>query len=162
MSGRRQQGRPSALSGGGSSWRTLTKDEWLYLINTRKDGSNKLLYGEGKVGSCTQGLIILPDDWSCPSGLTDVVRGTSSWSNVYSYSEWSQMEAAGAVFLPAAGYRSGTSVYDVGSRGYYWSSSYNNSYRAYCLYFGSGYVNPNSYFSYYRCYGYSVRLVSEN
>ena len=28
-----------------------------------------------------------------------------------------------SIFLPAAGFRSGTGLYDVGSRGYYWSSS---------------------------------------
>ena len=151
----------NAISNGGSnSWRTLTKDEWVYLINTRKDGSGKLLYGEGKVGRCTSGLIILPDDWSCPSGLTDVVRGASSWSNVYSYSEWSQMEAAGAVFLPAAGYRSGTSLSGVGYGGYYWSSSYGNSNCAYFLSFNSGNVNPIRNDG--RFGGFSVRLVSEN
>ena len=143
-----------------TGWRTLTKAEWVYLINTRKDGSGKLLYGEGKVGSCTPGLIILPDDWSCPSGLTDVVRGTSSWSNVYSYPQWARMEAAGAVFLPAAGYRLGTSVNSVGSFGYYWSSSYISSDYAHYLYFRSGNVNPSCDGRRYN--GFSVRVVSEN
>ena len=162
QSGMADWGKANSISnGGGSSWRTLTTDEWKYLISTRKDGSGKLLYGEGKVGSCTPGLIILPDDWRCPSGLPDVVRGTSSsWSNVYSYSEWSQMEAAGAVFLPAAGYREGTSVYKVGSDGLYWSSSYFSSYSACRLFFTSGTVSPNNTDD--RCSGFSVRLVSEN
>ena len=150
----------NAISNGGSSWRTLTKAEWVYLISTRKDGSGNLLYGEGKVGSCTPGLIILPDDWSCPYGVTDVVRGTSSWSNVYSYSQWAQLEAAGAVFLPAAGSRNGTSVRYVCSYGHYWSSSYSSSNGACYLDFWSGGVNPNNYN--YRYYGFSVRLVSEN
>ena len=150
-------------NGGGSSWRTLTKDEWVYLINTRKDGSGKLLYGEGKVGGCTPGLIILPDDWSCPSGLTDVVRGKSSWSNVYSYSEWAQMEAAGAVFLPAAGSRGDTLVDFVGSEGDYWSSSYSGTDGACYLNFLSGNVYPNGTDdNNFRCIGRSVRLVSEN
>ena len=153
-----------AISNGGNQagkWRTLTMDEWVYLINTRKDGSGELLYGEGKVGSCTPGLIILPDDWSCPSDLTDVVRGPSSWSNVYSYSDWAKMEAAGAVFLPAAGYRSGTTVSLVGLDGFYWSTSYagtNND--AYRLNFISDNVVPGGDSN--RYHGFSVRLVSEN
>lgn len=152
-----------AISNGGNQagkWRTLTggsSGEWYYLINSRSDAAN--LYGEGMVGNCTPGLIILPDDWTGCPGTLSFTPGPSSWSNVYSYSEWSQMEAAGAVFLPAAGYRDGTSVGNVGSRGYYWSSSYDDSYGAYCLYFGSGNVLPGSG---YRCYGRSVRLVSEN
>lgn len=151
----------NAISNGGSgSWRTLTggsSGEWYYLINSRPKAAR--LYGEGKVGSCTQGLIILPDDWVLPAGLS-FTSGISSWSNVYSYSEWSQMEAAGAVFLPAAGRRDGTSVGDVGIRGRYWSSSYGSSVGAYGLGFRSGSVDPGSNYS--RCRGFSVRLVSEN
>ncbi|MCQ2304509.1 MAG: hypothetical protein MJZ97_05915, partial [Bacteroidales bacterium] len=145
------------INGVGISWRTLTKDEWAYLIN-RKDGSNKLLYGEGKVGSCTPGLIILPDNWSCPSGLTDVERGGLSWSNVYSYSEWAQMEAAGAVFLPAAGNRSGTLVQSLGFVGYYWSSSFCDDKFAHYLLFSPALVRP---FQNDRFLGSCVRLVRD-
>ena len=151
----------NAISNGvGGSWRTLTggsSGEWYYLINSRPNAAS--LYGMGKVGNCTPGVIILPDDWVLPAGLS-FTPGTSSWSNVYSYSEWSQMEAAGAVFLPAAGFRYGTSVFNVGSYGIYWSSSYNNGYNAYCLYFYSGNVDPLN--GYNRYYGRSARLVSDN
>ena len=62
------------------------------------------------------------------------------------------------IFLPAAGYRGGTSVYDVGSRGYYWSSSLGEYYpnNAYYLYFGSGDVDWGGN---YRHYGRTVRAV---
>ena len=149
----------SISNGGGSSWRTLTTGEWQYLIN-RTDDSGNLLYGEGKVGNCTPGLIILPDEWSCPTGVPDVSRGKFSWSNVYSYSEWAKMETAGAVFLPAAGYRSGTSLENVGSEGDYWSSSCKSTVNSYYLYFDSGDVNPGN--SYSHRLGMSVRLVSDN
>ena len=33
------------------------------------------------------------------------------------------MEAAGAVFLPAAGFRWGTSIHFMGDNGFYWSSN---------------------------------------
>ena len=62
-----------------------------------------------------------------------------------------------AIFLPAAGYRDGSSLSYVGSNGRYWSSSYNNNYPAYYVYFSSGNLDPQTYN--YRCYGYSVRLV---
>ncbi|MCQ2305837.1 MAG: hypothetical protein MJZ97_12705, partial [Bacteroidales bacterium] len=154
-----------AISNGGNQagmWRTLTNAEWEYLIRTRTDGSGKLLYGEGKVGTCTPGLIILPDDWETYKPNLPFTPGVSSWSNVYSYSEWSQMEAAGAVFLPAAGYRNGTSVIGGSdmSNNSYWSSSCHESGDARCLTFSRGYVYPVD--NYRRYSGYSVRLVSEN
>ena len=64
-----------------------------------------------------------------------------------------------SIFLPAAGYRSGESLNDVGSNGFYWSAGpYSNTYGC-SLYFFSSYVNPQS--NYYRVYGFSVRPVSE-
>ena len=63
-----------------------------------------------------------------------------------------------SIFLPAAGYRYGSSLYYAGSGGYYWSSSLNSydaSY-AYYLYFNSSYVDWSNYL---RFYGRSVRPV---
>ena len=102
------------------------------------------------------GLILLPDNWTLPTGVT-FTYGEGSWSqNTYSASDWSKMEANGAVFLPAAGYRDGTDVGGVGSNGYYWSSSaYDDNY-AYCLYFDGSYVDAGND---YRDFGQSVRLV---
>lgn len=63
-----------------------------------------------------------------------------------------------SIFLPAAGYRDGSSVRSVGSDGCYWSSSLYESYPyyAYYLYFYSGYVDWDYY---YRYYGHTVRAV---
>ena len=64
-----------------------------------------------------------------------------------------------SIFLPAAGYRNDTSLYDAGSGGYYWSATpYSDCYSAYDLYFNSGYYY---WLSYYRSYGFTVRPVSE-
>ena len=43
--------------------------------------------------------------------------------NTYTEEQWQKMEDAGAVFLPAAGYRTG----DDGSYGTYWSSTQDGS-----------------------------------
>ncbi len=63
-----------------------------------------------------------------------------------------------SIFLPAAGYRNGTSVSYVGSYGYYWSSSLyeNNPNYAYYLVFRSGGVGSSDY---YRTRGHTVRAV---
>ena len=65
-----------------------------------------------------------------------------------------------SIFLPAAGYRLGTSLYYAGSFGYCWSSTPNESTTqgAYDLYFGSDYHDTNWHDRYY---GRSVRPVSE-
>ena len=62
-----------------------------------------------------------------------------------------------SIFLPAAGFRDGSSLYLAGSDGYYWSSTPNDFY-AFSLYFYSS----NHYMgSYGRGYGRSVRPVLE-
>ncbi len=65
-----------------------------------------------------------------------------------------------SIFLPAAGWRYGTSLYNAGGRGYYWSATPygGNARSAYSLYFNSGSLFKSLY---YRDYGQSVRPVSE-
>ncbi len=137
-------------------WRTLTKDEWVYVFQTRTNASS--LYGFATVNG-TIGLILLPDSWTLPSGLTFNAGTAAFTNNVYSTKQWSQMESAGAVFLPAAGRRDGTSVDYVQSGGYYWSSTVIGTYRAYYLYFYDSRLRPQD--DYDRYYGLSVRLVQD-
>ena len=62
-----------------------------------------------------------------------------------------------SITLPAAGFRyCNGDVYDVGTRGRYWSSTPYASDLAWCLYFNSSGVNMSLS---YRCRGRSVRLV---
>ena len=65
-----------------------------------------------------------------------------------------------SIFLPAAGYRNGTSLYYAGSDGIYWSSTLIRIYSsyAYVLYFNSDLHTVNNN---YRYYGQSVRPVKE-
>jgi len=124
------------LSGG---WRTLSSDEWAYLFSFfggRPDAVNK--YGYGRVNG-VNGMILLPDNWTLPDGLS-FTPGNDSWIyNSYDTGEWSQMECAGAVFLPAAGARqefsSVVKIIDNGSAGLYWSSTKYNDSQAYNVYF---------------------------
>ncbi len=63
-----------------------------------------------------------------------------------------------SIFLPAAGYRYGSSLSYQGSRGYYWSSTPDGTGNACSLYFYSGDFSRDWYG---RFYGFSVRPVSE-
>lgn len=134
-------------------WRTLTSHEWNYLLTERNDAYSKC--GKGKVnGVC--GMILLPDSWTLPSGLS-FTAGTYTWNNSYTTEQWTQMEGNGAVFLPAAGYRCGTSVYEEGSYGNYWSASYNDENYVHDVEFDDW--DLDSFVCNDRYYGQSVRLV---
>lgn len=153
-----------------NTWRTLSSAEWAYLFFTRTHAST--LFGLGTVND-VYGVILLPDDWVLPAGahftpstqkgLTGMddyyysINADSHWEdNMYTLSEWRDMEEAGAVFLPAAGARS-QKVSAVQQNGYYWSSTPNNPSSAYVLYFYDQYLYPADYFN--RNVGLSVRLV---
>ena len=113
------------ISNGGNKagmWRTLTSEEWSYLIGNNATRSGK--YGLASLQGLYNGLVILPDEWVLPNGLSFTSGyGNGYATNKYTLNEWHRMEAAGALFLPAAGCRQGTGVYDVGVSGFYWSSS---------------------------------------
>ena len=67
-----------------------------------------------------------------------------------------------SIFLPAAGYRYGSSLYNDGDYGYYWSSTPNDDdydYGAYGLDFDDGYVYVRWY--YYRRDGLTIRPITE-
>ena len=106
--------------GDGTTWRTLTMNEWDYLCHTRTNADQ--LYGFATVDT-TMGLVLLPDAWTLPSGITFNAGSGAYANNIYTLEQWAVMESAGAVFLPAAGMRTGTSVDFVQSNGHYWSST---------------------------------------
>lgn len=147
-----------------STYRTLTKDEWVYLFNTRKvtvGVDEKVPYGQGNVNG-VNGMILLPDNWD-GSVCSSFTYGPSRWSNQFSENtttKWSEMEAAGCVFLPAASIRNGSTAQDVGSYGRYWSSTaYPGSNNSACqMQFFPNYLSIESALS-SRFFGSSVRLV---
>ena len=153
------------ISNGGNTanqWRTLTQPEWNYVFNTRITTSG-IRYAKANVNN-VNGVILLPDDWSSSTySLSNTnSSGASFSSNTITAAQWTALEDAGAVFLPAAGYRSGTSVFTVGSLGGYWSASCNYSNYAYYVYFDDSSLYTSIYDN--RYYGFSVRLarVAEN
>lgn len=149
------------ISNGGNhanQWRTLTLYQWEYIFNTRTSSSG-IRYAKAKVND-VNGVILLPDDWNSDTySLSNTNTDNASFSsNVITTSQWSALEQAGAVFLPAAGNRHGTSVYDVGSYGDYWSAWYYDGSRARYVYFNDSslYTGDSG-----RGSGFSVRLVQD-
>ncbi len=141
---------------GANKWYTLTVEEWGYLFGGRTNASS--LYGAASINGIN-GVILLPDNWILPSGLTFnagmATSGSYNSVNTYSLSEWQQLEANGAVFLPASGYRYGKSFYQE-DNGTYWSSS-PCSRGAYNCDFHSNYMHPQQEGDLY--WSQAVRLV---
>lgn len=133
---------PSTLSTDlADTWRTPTEPEMRYLMEERPGASS--LYGKGRIGD-VWGLILLPDIWLAPQGLTFDPND----ENTYTVDQWARMEAQGALFFPCAG-----SLRDKGEHfgsseavGCYWlanhyeggravKDSYGPSENVYALYF---------------------------
>lgn len=140
---------------GCSDWFTLSQSELRYLVFQRDNAEDKR--GVGYVGGA-EGLILLPDVWALPAGCTfipgvvifDESQGSNTTINNYNLQQWAAMEAAGAVFLPAGGFRmfyadEGTNYiywyndnWYYALKGYYWTTTtYHDTYDdgASCLYF---------------------------
>lgn len=91
------------IDNGGSRpalWRTLTVNEWAYLLLRRPNAD--CLMALGSVDR-HDGIILLPDDW-LQRGL-DTLHSTFTYQ--LSLDQWRLIERAGAVFLPTAGYCNG-------------------------------------------------------
>lgn len=146
-----------------NTWRTLTREEWNYVLYTRNNASS--LVGVAQVNG-VNGLVLLPDGWLSPEGVIFKSGCHSSYGvsyyaayQTFTAEQWAKLESAGAVFFPAAGYRHGSSVSSVQYRGGYWSSTSDGSGDdAVCLLFTSGAAWRGSS---YRLIGQSVRLVKD-
>ena len=167
-------GTKNISNGGGRAWRTLTAAEWEYLLVKRPNAAS--LFGFGSING-TNGLILLPDGWEMvkPENLTFVPAaengfedkgsyyqspGDNYGSNTYTLSQWTAMEEAWAVFLPAAGSRFSKNVSEVNQNGYYWSATHaEEDGKAHYIYFRSNGYSVSGATS-VSC-GYSVRLVRD-
>lgn len=154
----------NAIENGGnqdSLWRTLTQDEWHYLIYQRKNAEK--LYGIASING-TNGIIFLPDNWISPSDITFNPGLGNAFGidyfkikNYFNANKWHKMQLAGAVFLPACGFRNGIEFNNLNITGAYWTSSCPIQNNPRYLYFYSNYLtltsgnNPH--------YGHAVRLV---
>ena len=106
-----------------NTWRTLSVDEWRYILETRANASN--LSGVAYVNG-EPGAILLPDDWVQPQDVSfmpgDGHLNSYGVSNWYSTRQWQKMESAGAVFFPRTCARIVKELMSCGEA-YYWSSS---------------------------------------
>ncbi len=151
----------NAIRNGGnqenSGWRTLTNDEWTYIINGRNTPSG-IRFAMGSVNG-VDGLILLPDNWNASTYTLNKTNDDYGgfYANTINATDWTTiLEANGAVFLPKTVGRDGTSITTNCN---YWSSTHSDINQAYCVYFGNNYVGfSNSTNN--RSTGNPVRLVN--
>ena len=142
---------------GEGKWRTMTVEEWDYLLNQRVTPSG-IRFAKAQVYG-VNGLILLPDGWSTSVYyLSGVNQANASFSSNVIYDGWDFfLQMNGAVFLPAAGKRQEKRVDLVGSCGYYYTSECSvRKARGFSFDFsGMGDVTT------FRSDGLSVRLVQD-
>ena len=155
----------NAIRNGGNAdslWRTLSAVEWEYIHYYRP-------YAENKRGQATvngiKGFVVLPDEWTLPEGLTfrsnaDGTGETRFSSNNYNTDQWAQMEANGALFLPAAQYRyeAEYTTPDIEEGGWYWTASLLADESSNFSFHDQG---DSGFSSRFNNYGLSVRLVQD-
>jgi len=128
--------------------------EWRYLLTKRTVNGGT---GEGKsylrakirsdISGGIFGMIIYPDNYT-----------SQTTAESYTSSEWTTMENAGCVFIPAAGYRDDTVIGQVNDYGRYLSSTASGAGKSYYLRFCIDDIVFS--YDYSNDYGRSVRLVT--
>ena len=149
---------------GSTSWRGLSLAEWRYLLGYDKNNggtqSSKrtvqwhyyaMITSTASIGTGNKRyLLIFPDDfqesdWNTSSMGAEPTEfdGSSESSAEYTADNFTAMQTAGIVILPAAGFRMSTTFTSIGENGNYWSSTSGNS-QAYTLGFYNGAMNLGS------------------
>ena len=166
-----------------NTWRTPTggpDGEWKYLLEARPVSNHGLDNARCMLATITtsieyvEGMIIFPDHYTHPADVNIGWGGNFPYSrSIASTADWDKMEAAGAVFLPAAGQRDGNKVNRDYGIGGYWSSTslyddevFNHepevTSQSYILELGTeGSKGYNPAKKIVKYYGYSVRLVRD-
>lgn len=162
------------------SWRTLSKAEFEYLLKTRKtnvtvNGTNNARYTPAHI-IITQGidsiagLILFPDNFNALTVYAGVTwGGVNETQNVTftkcTLSGWTNLENAGCVFLPGAGFRlrKSTSTYSTPPPAFrYWISDCESTINAkYYVWVGVPASTSLSLSNNPKYKGASVRLVKD-
>lgn len=94
------------ISNGGNKagmWRTLTGDEWMYLLHDRQPDNRGYAIVNNIIG-----LVLLPDDWTeLSENPKFILYPDTCTENTFTMEEWLQLEHTGAVFLPCKSQHNG-------------------------------------------------------
>lgn len=168
----------NAISNGGNKtgqWYMLGNNQWKYILidrgtsTTGINNNDTTRYIHATIGGEHKGLILFPDEYTHPAEITTEFPAdgfnTHSFTAAVTYSDWVKMEAAGAVFLPAAANRRDNNTtggcHSIGlpSTGVYWTATTNSKTQATRVQFtGTMALSRDSQM---RHLGSSVRVVKD-
>lgn len=135
-------------------------EEWQLIKYNDSDGLTTLQPEDDAATANYGGRMPTKEEWQ---ELLD--NTTSTWTTLNGVKGRCFTGSNGnSLFLPAAGYRYGSSLNFAGSSGYYWSSSLYTGYHHLAWGFGIGMCNAamDGYYSLGRKVGFSVRAVRQN
>lgn len=139
----------------GLTWRTLSYEEWNYLLYSRPYASQLMRRCEIRGIYGGTGLVLIPDDANWYFYSSDDAITYISWE------KWQELEEKGAVFLPSHGQVTIGAIQDAGIP-YYWTSTKTDSSSGYPVAYTLWYYSGRYQFGYQAlCVGQSVRLVSD-
>lgn len=165
------------ISNGGDAkeqWYSLTSTQWDTIFKYRTpstlgiNNNNSARYTYASING-QKGIILFPDLYTHPIGITDldgaIFNSYSNFTAAITISDWQKMEAAGAVFLPAAGYRydgypKSTNCHQISAPTYgmYWAGNSTPLGALRIRFYGTGVLIIATD---YRYYGMSVRVVKD-
>ena len=156
-------------NGGGTAdaWRTMSHADWASILTNRSAstvcGTANARFAIARVNEVS-GIILFPDNYQHPSGVAELKNintaiAVASCENSIDLGQWTYMEAAGAVFLPCAGFRLGTTVSRVNQYVRYWTNANNKTQARSVYYNNETQITHNNAMD--RRYGCAVRLVQD-
>lgn len=173
----------NSINNGGNNtgmWHTLTTSEIDTLFKWRETSTSNMPAGDYNgqarfikaIINGIRGIILFPDNYVHPTGVyipqhTRCYNALGAGANYYfdnfqpDIQDWPKMEAAGAVFLPTAGRRQNTAIYNAGTESWYWSSTQYLTKYARAMYFTDNTKSSLATDNTYRYFGCSVRLVMD-
>lgn len=175
----------NAISNGGNAenqWRTLTNNEWEYILLYRNTSSG-VRYASAHIDNGimhdtimgVNGLLIFPDNWDESIMMNNINELSNYYNNRISMTDWNVLGSKGVVFLPAAGGRghgaktidnqtifNNDNVFGVNRYADYWTATSGNysswAYKLAYIVNITYYVNNDAA---YKDYGRCVRLVQD-
>ena len=157
-------------------WMQAGKDDWLYITKyTFADDHTKGIWydSDGNFIGDNKETLEAADDaatanlgspWRMPTWdeikeLFDNCTYTETTQDGVNGYEMKSKKNGNSIFLPAAGRRIDSELYDAGSQGFYWSSSLRTSYANYTARFFYIVMSGSIMYVPERCTGFSVRPV---
>ncbi len=164
------------------TWRLLTGTELDYLLETRATGKTINSTANARYTMATirtdvngpsgnvHGLILFPDNYNGgnPTGVTwGKINTHTNWTTKCTAAGWKTLESHGCVFIPASGFRRGTTMYSVGVNPssdhpyqcYAWTSTINSDNTDYAFHLIANKAGVYKAYGPQRSNGYGVRLV---